>query len=430
MKNLLQVLFFILLLIKICFAQGSLIDTSFVSNSLNINRNLQVYLPEGYNPQDSTRYPVAFYLHGATGDYKDDPELKGTLDDLIKSNSISPLIVVKPDGSIGPWGGSFYTNSELYGNFENYIVYDLVEFIDSTYKTIRESDRRVIWGASMGGYGAMKLALKHPDIYCGVASHSGPQDFSHFKDWIPRILSENGGIPVSDYIPIWDNQFTHLFTYLFYTAAGAFSPNLNNSPYQVDFPLDSMGIFIDSTLEKWLSHNPVRLAANLPSNSDLAIYFDCGTQDEFLLYSFNTDFAAALDSLGLKYVFHPFVGTHTGQLPSRWTLALRFIDSVMNKTTGVYNKQNNSIISFKLDQNYPNPFNPSTKIQYSLPQSSKVVIKVFDILGSEIEILVNEEKSAGTYELNWNASKLSSGVYFYQLKAGNYIQTKKMILMK
>jgi hypothetical protein len=92
---------------------------------------------------------------------------------------------------------------------------------------------------------------------------------------------------------------------------------------------------------------------------------------------------------------------------------------------------------FLLSQNFPNPFNPRTTIKYSLPQSSNVVIKIFDVLGNEIETLVNEEKPTGTYELMWNAANLPSGVYFYQLKvypaiggAGDYISTKKMILLK
>jgi poly-gamma-glutamate capsule biosynthesis protein CapA/YwtB (metallophosphatase superfamily) len=85
---------------------------------------------------------------------------------------------------------------------------------------------------------------------------------------------------------------------------------------------------------------------------------------------------------------------------------------------------------FVLHQNFPNPFNPSTKIKYSVPHSSQVVIKVFDVLGNEIETLVNEEKPVGTYELTWNAANLPSGVYFYQLRAGSFVQTKKMILMK
>jgi photosystem II stability/assembly factor-like uncharacterized protein len=101
---------------------------------------------------------------------------------------------------------------------------------------------------------------------------------------------------------------------------------------------------------------------------------------------------------------------------------------------------------FKLEQNYPNPFNPSTTIRYSVPSNVKsqtlnVIIKVFDILGNEIVTLVNEEKPAGSYEvdfqssLNSHSSKgvplgLASGIYFYQLKTGEYIQTKKMLLLK
>jgi hypothetical protein len=87
-------------------------------------------------------------------------------------------------------------------------------------------------------------------------------------------------------------------------------------------------------------------------------------------------------------------------------------------------------LTFSLEQNYPNPFNPSTTIKYLVPEFSQVQIKVFDVLGNEIETLVNEEKPVGTYELNWNAENLPSGVYFYRLQAGNFVETKKMLLLK
>ena len=93
--------------------------------------------------------------------------------------------------------------------------------------------------------------------------------------------------------------------------------------------------------------------------------------------------------------------------------------------------------TYYLSDNFPNPFNPSTKIKYSIPNTSKLLIKVYDILGNEIEILVNEEKPAGTYEITWYAEKLSSGIYFYRLQAvpigrqaGSFVETKKMILLK
>jgi N-acetylneuraminic acid mutarotase len=85
---------------------------------------------------------------------------------------------------------------------------------------------------------------------------------------------------------------------------------------------------------------------------------------------------------------------------------------------------------FALYQNYPNPFNPSTVISYQLAVGSQVTLKVFDVLGNEVAALVNEEKPAGTYEVEFNASNLTSGVYFYTLQAGEFLMTKKFVLLK
>ncbi|MCB9258619.1 MAG: T9SS type A sorting domain-containing protein [Ignavibacteriales bacterium] len=98
--------------------------------------------------------------------------------------------------------------------------------------------------------------------------------------------------------------------------------------------------------------------------------------------------------------------------------------------------ENNLTTKFELSQNYPNPFNPTTTIKYSVPNvassysSSKVELKVYDILGREIKTLVNQKQKPGNYEVTFNADELSSGVYFYKLQAGDIIQTKKMILIK
>jgi hypothetical protein len=85
---------------------------------------------------------------------------------------------------------------------------------------------------------------------------------------------------------------------------------------------------------------------------------------------------------------------------------------------------------FNLSQNYPNPFNPSTVISYQLPISGSVTLKVYDLLGREVVTLVNEEKPAGSYEVSFNASQLSSGVYLYRLSSGSFIETKKMTIIK
>ncbi len=87
-------------------------------------------------------------------------------------------------------------------------------------------------------------------------------------------------------------------------------------------------------------------------------------------------------------------------------------------------------IVFALEQNYPNPFNPSTLISYHLPVNNNVCLIVFDVLGNEVATLVNEFRTAGNHQINFNASNFSSGIYFYQLRSGNYLETKKMLLLK
>ena len=85
---------------------------------------------------------------------------------------------------------------------------------------------------------------------------------------------------------------------------------------------------------------------------------------------------------------------------------------------------------FLLEQNYPNPFNPNTIISFSIPKRSNVILKVYDILGNELVTLINEETDAGRYNINFNASGLPTGVYFYQLVSSDFVETKKMMLLK
>jgi hypothetical protein len=98
--------------------------------------------------------------------------------------------------------------------------------------------------------------------------------------------------------------------------------------------------------------------------------------------------------------------------------------------TDIKAKGLNKSYTYKLFQNYPNPFNPSTIINFEIPEHSFVTLKVFNILGSEITTLVNEEKPAGKYSFTFDASNLPSGIYFYRITAGNFSNVKKMLLLK
>ena len=130
---------------------------------------------------------------------------------------------------------------------------------------------------------------------------------------------------------------------------------------------------------------------------------------------------------GLTAGFYPSVGKNSsGTLffTKKGTVVYRY-----GSVTGI-NDNYNTPLNFALSQNYPNPFNPSTSIGFRVSEFGFVSLKVYDVLGREVTTLVNEELSTGTYNYNFDASKLTSGIYFYKISAGNFVETKKMILIK
>jgi S-formylglutathione hydrolase FrmB len=325
MKKFYLIVINLLIYSSVYYAQGTYFQTSFFSSALNEVKNVNVYLPPGYNLSDTTRYPVIYYLHGAQGDHNSSIFIIDSLNSLIASERISPVILVKPDGSAPPYYGSFYTNSILYGNFEDYITVDLISFIDSSFRTKASKFNRAIMGHSMGGFGAMKLAFKHTGKFAAAASHSGPLDFNKLPSLIPMILNEAGGGPPYNFTPQ-----NGPFTGLGFSMAGAFSPNLSDQ-YFVDFLLDTDGNVIDSIFTKWKEHNPAKLAAGLSGNQPY-IYFDCGTLDEIGLYQFNTAFRDTLSSLQMNFTFASYFGFHSLQLNRRIPVSLQFLDTIINSS--------------------------------------------------------------------------------------------------
>ena len=139
---------------------------------------------------------------------------------------------------------------------------------------------------------------------------------------------------------------------------------------------------------------------------------------------------ASSDVTGLQ---KPEVGDIDGSTPVFAFVGANFTNVYFDNfswTPSDVNEGSNIPEIYSLEQNYPNPFNPSTSIQFRIPENSFVSLKIYNVLGKEVITLLNEEKNAGTYDVNFNATNLASGVYFYKLEASNFVQTKKMMLMK
>jgi hypothetical protein len=134
----------------------------------------------------------------------------------------------------------------------------------------------------------------------------------------------------------------------------------------------------------------------------------------------------------LAFSFFDYQDGATGPYTDTTLTTNFWIAAVPFNTTPPNGVKDNSktVYSFNLAQNYPNPFNPTTKISYTIPERNNVSLKIYDMLGREVATLVNTTKEAGNYEVNFNASNLASGLYIYKLTAGNFVSTKKMMLLK
>ena len=171
-----------------------------------------------------------------------------------------------------------------------------------------------------------------------------------------------------------------------------------SNPLPTNIIIDS--IFINSTVFNYIGSLPITIE---PGNSE----------------EFTVDFTPdSLNEYKCKLILH----TNKGMKSILLTGVCDIPPFAANGIEGLN--------EYKLSQNYPNPFNPVTTIKYQFPERGFVTLKVYDVLGNEVATLVNEEKPAGGYEVEWNASDLPSGIYFYRMRAGNFIDTKKLILLK
>lgn len=151
---------------------------------------------------------------------------------------------------------------------------------------------------------------------------------------------------------------------------------------------------------------------------------------------YNIDFYAdhngngIFDAPPVDHAWRLSFNSSSGDIEQDFTHNTNFTDIQWPNPAAVNEIELSTVNDYSLNQNYPNPFNPSTKIRFSIASDEFVELKVYNVLGNEIAILINDNLDAGLYEVEFNAEGLTSGVYFYTISTGNFINTKKMILTK
>ncbi len=417
-------IFLLLLFSSVTIAAGTWVDTSFTAPSLGFENWLTVYLPEGYDPQGSIDYPVIYWLHAWTDHWYSRQSWHGNiLNNLIANGDIQPVIFVQPDGWCEPYEGCMWVNSELYGNYEDYVSEDLIAFIDSTFRTIPQEDYRCIMGASMGGLGSMDVAIRNPEKYTAVASMAGLLDMMvEMPLWIPIVLSES---PQSSppYTYDWGNGF---YTNVLIAASGGYSPNLG-APDSIDFILDPNGDMIDSVYALWELHNVAHEIKQLTQPIGLGIFFGYGTNDDIEgVIEANESFADTLDDLGIDYTLFVDDGGHATTV-ERMQAALMFCDSCMYGT-GIGQETNVQNINLQV---YPNPFSVSSTVFFELDQTGHhVKLGVYDVSGRLVGKLEDGVLEAGQHSFVFDGSGLSEGMYLIRLTTETATCTERCVLIR
>jgi enterochelin esterase family protein len=288
-------------------------------------RPVAAYLPPGYDPEGSRRYPVLYCLHGYTGDAaallsarRWETNVVQWIDRLVAAKRMPPAVLVIVDG-FTRLGGSQYVDSIHNGGYATYTVRDVIAHVDATYRTIAGEGGRAVFGKSSGGFGALYLAMQYPGTFAAFASHSGDSYFEYahpraFPDVHRTLEKHNWDIEafVAHFEGLNKRQPAEYSTMEMLGYAAAYSPR-SGKAFDLDLPVEhETGELNRAVFDRWLQFDPARMC--LQKKAELARlrlrYIDCGRKDEYGLDIGARVMASRMRELGLEVRHEEFDDDH------------------------------------------------------------------------------------------------------------------------
>lgn len=400
------------------------LDISFYSPILDEVKMIDIYLPGNYYINLEQQYATIYYLHGADGD-ENSGNSRAMLYYMLHNEdttiSSPPAIFVCPSGDCPPYLGSCYLNSELYGNYEDYIIQDVIGFIENNFRAIPHKNFRFLTGRSMGGFGTGWFSVSYPHMFRAgmpiVGFFSMPDTLIY--GWREHVYNENGSFNL--------NYNAGTYTKLLFTICGGFSPNMEIEPYHIEIPYDTLGNIVDTVVEKWRQFDISSKVRDIPQTEEMAYYLVCGTADDMLTYPTYMIFMDSLDTYGIEYDHFYVEGAgHLSDYTEAWMEGLPWIDSIINleyQTMGIKIIEQ-AVTHFTV---FPNPVMDYFSIDYELSKSSNVLIYLTDQQGKQISIVDKLEKPVGKHKDQFDISNLEAGVYYITLNTESNKLTRKII---
>jgi S-formylglutathione hydrolase len=285
---------------------------------------MSIYLPPGYNNQPERRFPVLYFLHGFDAD--DRALVKGayqnlniriSMDSLVRLGTVREMIIVMPSAR-NAYNGSFYTNSPVTGNWELFITRDLVNYVDRKYRTLKTRTGRGLAGHSMGGYGALRIGMRHPETFSAVYALS--PCCLDFSDWDTPAYEKTWRSAMT--LRSWDDYAKAGFVANLLMAFGAANaPDISNAPLFISLPYVKRrdSLVLDQRIARRWSVRPLAMAHEYTANlRRLEIAFDAGVDDGFKDIPMRTnELDKLLSSLKVSHSFELYEGGHGDQVRAR-----------------------------------------------------------------------------------------------------------------
>jgi enterochelin esterase family protein len=285
-------------------------------------RELFLYLLPSYDRERERRFPVVYCLTGFTGrgqmllnSQPFTPNLAERMDSLLARGQIKEMIVVMPD-CFTRLGGSQYINSTATGRYEDYLIGEVVPFVDARFRTLASREHRAVLGKSSGGYGALVCGMRHADTFAAVASHSGDCYFEYcYLPDFPKTVRTLRGDPRAFLEKFWREERKgkdDIAALNILAMSACYSPD-PGVPLGFRLPFDlSTGKIHPATWARWLEHDPVRVAPLYSEQlkSLKLLYLDAGTRDEFWLDLGARTLAARLSEMQVAFIHEEFDDGH------------------------------------------------------------------------------------------------------------------------
>ena len=277
-------------------------------------RALSVYLPPGYDDGE-TRYPVIYYLHGFLNDHTLTPAMVEVLDYAIAARKIPPFILVTADNRT-QIDGSFYSNSDLFGGWETFMARDLVAYVDGKYRTLADRSSRGVTGHSMGGYGALKLAMRYPETFSSVYALS-PGALTVIGEYGPNSNTYRELAAIETEEDLMRSYFPKVVV----AFGRAWSPN-EDARFGADIPFTYAGdslVVHPEVLDKWYAEMPVHMIDShldaLQSLDGIALDWGRNAGDRFVRQC--EMFSQRLENVGIEHQSEEYIGTHVSGIFTR-----------------------------------------------------------------------------------------------------------------